>query len=825
MKRRFKCVLTVAFALFATATMASVSLEYSDAVGWSLDASTTYNDEATLRTGSIADGETTSVTLTFSDTAAVEFYVRTSTEANCDRLFIEIDGCSYDYSGEQEMWQQFYWDWGWEGDHVVTLTYSKDWSTSSGEDCCWIWFDGVTTLDLQNSINEDGWAMDVAHPWIAADGFWQTNYLIEKDVPYMKPPSLSDGEESWMSYTVDGSETFDFYYTVDSEEGSDCLVVSVDGVEVESFSGSLWYLSYQIQLPDTNRHVVKWTYRKDSNGNSCGNDSAYIWFEGIEKILTSGYSMNLAYPWTMDEQDGKFCLRSGSIPEGDVTSISRTMTSDGITYFDWKVSSEHGHDFFKVFQNGELIASISGEEDWLSDCIYVSKGDVITWAYEKDDNGKSEGEDCGWLEFHDIDALSFLNIMNLIPDDDTTIVESSITIKFDLNTGRDVIQEILGGDAGVSFASSDISPWVVDESGNGMHSAARIGQSWMSAVVVGRGTFSFDWLSSNGTLACYVDGELTASISGTTGWEHEDLELSVNGIAWNAPDGYDDPDELIVPDTVSVMSTLDLIPSPRQLDGTNATLRIIYDPSWENAHTATVSVNGEALGSYESSGNIGYAFTAYGEYRLTLTFKNAYGELIGEPLTASFVIRCDPIPELSGLATTTDVMNALTGSADRDRLIANVTNVMQYAAYRAWALSITNGTVTAQMVKDSAQAWLSYALGADALIGKEITSNDVHIVFFDVEGGGAIRSLCPIGFTLEVAIDGVNIGGGLVAEEMLNENLKKVLCVEGATELNESAFSSEGLSFTFQRTTDGKAKATVTPVSSPPSFFLRVKVK
>ena len=33
--------------------------------------------------------------------------------------------------------------------------------------------------------------------------------------------------------------------------------------------------------------------------------------------------------------------------------------------------------------------------------------------------------------------------------------------------------------------------------------------------------------------------------------------------------------------------------------------------------------------------------------------------------------------------------------------------------------------------------------------------------------------------------------------------------VEGATELNESAFSSEGLTVTLERTGDGKAKATV----------------
>jgi len=55
--------------------------------------------------------------------------------------------------------------------------------------------------------------------------------------------------------------------------------------------------------------------------------------------------------------------------------------------------------------------------------------------------------------------------------------------------------------------------------------------------------------------------------------------------------------------------------------------------------------------------------------------------------------------------------------------------------------------------------------------------------------------------------------------------LAEVLGVEGVTELNESSFTSEGLSVTLVRTADGKAKATVTPDGAPPAFFMRVKVK
>ena len=88
---------------------------------------------------------------------------------------------------------------------------------------------------------------------------------------------------------------------------------------------------------------------------------------------------------------------------------------------------------------------------------------------------------------------------------------------------------------------------------------------------------------------------------------------------------------------------------------------------------------------------------------------------------------------------------------------------------------------------------------------------------------GATR---PVSFAFEVAIDGVNIGGGTVAETMLKENLKKVLGVEGATTLDASAFSSDNIDVIFDMPVDGKAKFFVTPpTDAGDSFFMRVKVK
>ena len=78
-------------------------------------------------------------------------------------------------------------------------------------------------------------------------------------------------------------------------------------------------------------------------------------------------------------------------------------------------------------------------------------------------------------------------------------------------------------------------------------------------------------------------------------------------------------------------------------------------------------------------------------------------------------------------------------------------------------------------------------------------------------------SITTEAFDLVVNIADAEIGEGA--------RLVEALGIEGAAELNESVFSSEGLSVTLERTADGKAKATVTPDGAPPSFFLRVKVK
>ena len=274
----------------------------------------------------------------------------------------------------------------------------------------------------------------------------------------------------------------------------------------------------------------------------------------------------------------------------------------------------------------------------------------------------------------------------------------------------------------------------------------------------------------------------------------------------------------MVVDGVTNKSTV--ITSPQNFDGTfTSSINFLVKDGFE---IDNVTTNGGIVA--EASGKTG-------TWTLNLNLSNLnsyrlYVDASARPVGSG----SDFIPAVSTDAVPEVVVAALSGSADVN-LTANITNATQYTDYRTWALSVTNETITAQTVKESIRAWLSYALGADALIGKEITSNDVQIVGFEVGDGGAMGTSGAMGssrptFTFEVAIDGVNIGGGTVSETMLKENLKKVLGIEGAKSLSSGAFSSDNIDITFDTPVDGKAKFTVSPpADAGNSFFMRVKVK
>jgi len=232
-----------------------------------------------------------------------------------------------------------------------------------------------------------------------------------------------------------------------------------------------------------------------------------------------------------------------------------------------------------------------------------------------------------------------------------------------------------------------------------------------------------------------------------------------------------------------------------------------------------------------ASGQTGYQYTTIGDYSTGFRLVCAVSEFSLPvedyvPVVETFT-RCqlntdsavsvDPIPDIGENPTPEQIGEVLQGAGD-SRIASNITNAEDYAAYRTWALALTNETVSAQTVKQSDKAWLSFALGTDALIVKELVSDDLKIESFSpasVEGK----------FEFTVGVENVNVGAGSIADEMLKANLNKVFGLEGGTSLQ--GLSSDNVDITFGAPMNGKVKFTAGPDAKnadAKTFFMRVKM-
>ena len=161
----------------------------------------------------------------------------------------------------------------------------------------------------------------------------------------------------------------------------------------------------------------------------------------------------------------------------------------------------------------------------------------------------------------------------------------------------------------------------------------------------------------------------------------------------------------------------------------------------------------------------------------------------------------DPLPEI---AEEGEIKAALARARDEVQLRARLTTASDYTEFRSW---VDKNRLDHQAVKDAPNAWLSYALDAPGLMAKPepLASEDVVVESI------APSSTASNTFDLTVSIGGAEIGEGA--------RLAEVLGIEGAAKLDESAFSSEGLTVSLGRTADGKVKATVAPEGAPGSCF------
>ena len=124
-------------------------------------------------------------------------------------------------------------------------------------------------------------------------------------------------------------------------------------------------------------------------------------------------------PWFVQNRethDGDAAAQSGSTTNNGQSALQGSYFSGaGTLTFWWKVSSEEGFDYLRVFVDNSTIPvfSISGETGWEQRTITFTNGShFVRWIYSKD-GSVSAGRDAGWLD--EVAFTPALPVANITP--------------------------------------------------------------------------------------------------------------------------------------------------------------------------------------------------------------------------------------------------------------------------------------------------------------------------------------------------------------------------------------------------------------------------
>ncbi|MFC1643850.1 LamG-like jellyroll fold domain-containing protein, partial [Candidatus Omnitrophota bacterium] len=399
--------------------------------------------EFALQAGDIDNNQTSviekEVTVTDSE-FAFSFWWKASSEADKDYFSFYVDeGSGYGLvdriSGEDTGWRQWSGTYS-PGTYMFKWEYSKDGAGSAGLDTAWL--DDITYQDAEEELYNfnDG----------TLEGFVSSKWFNDNGRATSGTPI--DGGIHTIAKMVEISEEtkLEFDWTVDTHT-SNSMSFYIDGLLQDTFYGTgagSASESKTYYLP-VGTYDLEWTFERagsDSSGADRGwidnvelypsrmtiidtftpNDVQTVTFNGetlaslvdLEKILagetimpagealrTGGDSPFIAIADYFKDAGHILALQAGDITDGQRSVVEKRLEFKGDTdvSFQWKVSSEADHDFFRLYVDDVLVDALSGEEGWTEWTGRYSSGThLFRWEYSKDSNGISAGDDTAWMD-------------------------------------------------------------------------------------------------------------------------------------------------------------------------------------------------------------------------------------------------------------------------------------------------------------------------------------------------------------------------------------------------------------------------------------------
>ena len=329
---------------------------------WEGQTEVTHDGVDAGRSGAIGNSSHTGASLEVVGPGRLNFWWKVSSEPDWDFLEVYIDVNFYDQISGEVDWQPRTLILG-AGTHTVDFEYNKDFSDSAGADAGW--------------IDQVVWVADNAPPQIIAQPAGQ---VVEVGQTASFSVQASGTGALTYRWRKNGSPiggatgaSYSIASTALSDGGNYSVVVSNANGAITSSNALLTVLP-PIALGDAvDAPLLAWL-------TALPGDSA---------------------PWKGQAavtQDGIDAARSGSIADGQRTTIETTVNGSGMVSFWWKVSSETNFDFLYFHVGGIERARVSGEAGWQERAISVPEGtQTLRWFYEKD-LSVSAGQDAAWLD-------------------------------------------------------------------------------------------------------------------------------------------------------------------------------------------------------------------------------------------------------------------------------------------------------------------------------------------------------------------------------------------------------------------------------------------
>ena len=357
---------------------------------WSGQLPVTHDGEDAARSGAITHSQSSSFQTIITGPGTVTFWWKVSSQATKDFLTFYVNGTSKGAISGEVDWQQSSFTIG-SGSQTLLWTYSKNSSTSAGQDRGWV--DEFRFIPTTVTI--------VSNP---------ASLLVDQ------------GSNATFTVSVGGTPPFSYQWRFNGTNiaGATAATLTVGSVQPEQVG------NYSVFVSNAAGSVISANALLQVN----------LLVSLAEAVDAPGqiWTAPGTPPWvgqTAVSHDGVDAARSGRIAHGGTASLQTTVTGPGTVSFWWKVSSESGSDLLRFYVGGTLQQTISGEQPWAWRNVTVSGSgnQVLEWRYTKNASVVA-GQDAGWVDqiYYVPAGTSTPPVLAIQPTNRTVIAPATVSL-------------------------------------------------------------------------------------------------------------------------------------------------------------------------------------------------------------------------------------------------------------------------------------------------------------------------------------------------------------------------------------------------------------